>query len=106
MIGIILQLIVIISMFNVLAFIIFINEKKVQEVFLLQALGMSRKELVKYMVTLTFFLWSFACVLSVGFVYFFDYLLKVLPIFQLPGEIYTIGQLKIELGIGQYLLFS
>jgi ABC-type lipoprotein release transport system permease subunit len=103
MIGLILQLIVVISMFNVLAFIIFINEKKVQEVFLLQALGMSRKELLRYMVALTVFLWGFACILSVGFVYFFDYLLQVLPIFQLPGEIYTIGQLKIQLGIGQYI---
>lgn len=102
MIGLILQLIVVISMFNVLAFLIFINEKKVQEVFLLQALGMSRRELLRYMVALTVFLWSFACVISVGFVYFFDFLLQTLPIFQLPGEIYTIGKLKIELGAADY----
>lgn len=103
MIGLILQLIVIISMFNVLAFLIFINEKKVQEVFLLQALGLSRKELLRYMVALTVLLWTLACAISIGFVYFFDFLLQTLPIFQLPGEIYTIGQLKIELGLADYI---
>lgn len=103
MISMILQLIVIISMFNVLAFIIFINEKKIQEVFLLQALGMSRKELIKYMIMLTVGLWVMACGISIGFVHLFDYLLQTLPIFKVPGEIYTIGQLKIELGIGEYI---
>lgn len=103
MISMILQLIVIISMFNVLAFIIFINEKKIQEVFLLQALGMSRKELIKYMVMLTIGLWVMACGISIGFVHLFDYLLQTLPIFKVPGEIYTIGKLKIELGIGEYI---
>lgn len=46
-IGLILQLIVVVSVFNVIAFVIFLNERKARDIFLFKALGMrDRKSVV------------------------------------------------------------
>ena len=104
MIGLILQLVVIISIFNILAFVIFVNEKRSREIFLFQALGMSQKKIFFNMIVLVIFSWILACLLSMGFVQIFDYSLANLSLFQLPGEVYTLGKVSIRLELIDYLV--
>lgn len=103
MISLILQLIVIISIFNILAFIYFINEKKSKELFLFKALGLSKKAVSKIWIKLVLLIWSGACLLSIVLVIIFRQLLLHLPFFQLPAEVYQMPTLDIHLGIGDYL---
>lgn len=103
-IGLILQIIVVISIFNVLSFITFLNEKKSREVFLFQALGLSAKALRKSWLYLVFLLWSASCLFSLAFVFVFDILLQKLPLFNLPGDVYHLGRLSLSLEVSDYLL--
>ena len=106
-IGLILQMVVLISIFNVLAFVIFINEKKAKELFLFKAMGMSQKSLVKVWLMVILAIWVGASSLSIFLVRIFDWMLQNLSIFSLPGDIYHLGRIKIVLGMGEYsLVFS
>ncbi len=103
-IGLILQIIVVISIFNVLSFITFLNEKKSREVFLFQALGLSAKALRKSWLYLVVLLWGASCLFSLVFVFIFDLLLQKLPLFSLPGDVYHLGRLSLSLELSDYLL--
>ena len=96
-ITLILQLIVVVAIFNIFAFIIFISEKKVQAFFLLRALGLSFKSLKVFWAKTLLIIWIASCALSVVFTLFTNMLLKYLPFFQLPGDIYALSQLEIEM---------
>ena len=98
-IGITLQIIVIISIFNVLSFVTFLNEKKSREIFLFQALGMSSNEIRKSWVKLMFLLWIFSCLFSLVLVKIFNYLLNYLSYLNLPGEVYLMDLNQITLSI-------
>ncbi|MCK5882105.1 MAG: ABC transporter permease [Bacteriovoracaceae bacterium] len=102
MIGIILQIIVIIAIFNVLAFIIFINEQRSREIFLFKALGMSQRNLMKVWLMLGILLWMLSCGIAMSFVSMINYALLNFSFLKLPGEIYTLGQLHIELDLLDY----
>ncbi len=104
MISLILQLIVVISVFNVLAFIYFINEKKSKELFLFKALGMSKKSMNQLWIKLVFCLWIAASVLAVLFVHLFRLMLLYLPFFELPVEVYHMPRIDIFLGWQDYAL--
>ena len=104
MIGLILQLVVVISIFNVLAFVIYINEKRSRELFLFQALGMSHKNIFSYMLMVVFSIWIISCVLAMGFVVLFDFSLSYFSLFELPGDIYTLGNLTINLEMTDYIV--
>ncbi len=97
MISLILQLVVVISVFNILAMIIFINEKKSKELFLFKALGVSQKTMGNLWLQLVMVIWATACVLSVFFIEFFKLLLSKLWIFELPAEIYYMPRLELFL---------
>ena len=58
-------MIVIISVFNLFAYIIYVDEKKSREFFLLQALGMGKKMIVKYWVVFIVTIWLMASMLSI-----------------------------------------
>jgi ABC-type lipoprotein release transport system permease subunit len=103
-ITLILQLVVVISIFNVVAFIFFINEKKSKEIFLFRAMGMDKKSLTKVWLFIVFFFWFFSCLLSIAFLRVFDWLLQVLPFFKLPGDIYNFERLKIVIDSYDYLM--
>jgi ABC-type lipoprotein release transport system permease subunit len=103
MISLILQLVVVISIFNVLAFIIFFNEKKAKELFLFRALGVSQKALTGLWFRLITLCWFLSCCFSVVFVQIFKLLLRYLSIFQLPAEIYYMPRLELYLTIKDYL---
>lgn len=102
MIGLILQLIVIISIFNIVAFVIFVNEKRSREMFLFKALGMGQAKMNQAWYKFFFILWLLSCFVSIGFVHLFGYCLETLSFFQLPGDIYRLGTLKISLELSDY----
>lgn len=103
-ISIILQIIVIISIFNVLAFVVFLNEKRSRELFLFKALGMSQKKVRSGWLYLMTLIWVGSCVLTLVFVQFFNWGLINLPFFKLPGDVYTLGSLAIKLDLFDYFL--
>lgn len=103
-IGLVLQLIVIVAIFNVIAFIIFISEKKSQEFFLLRALGLNLKSVVKFWSITVIGIWFFSCLISIGLAKIFNFLLMNLSLFKLPGEIYVLSNLSLKLGIEDYIL--
>jgi ABC-type lipoprotein release transport system permease subunit len=102
MISLILQLVVVISVFNILAMIIFINEKKSKELFLFKALGVSQKKMGHLWLELVLVMWAAACVLSVIFIEFFKLLLAKLWLFELPAEIYFMPRLELFLNWKDY----
>lgn len=96
-ITLILQLIVIVAIFNIFSFIIFISEKKSKDIFMLRALGLSIKQIRYFWICSVFFIWSIGCIISLILTFIFNYLLGVLPVFQLPGDIYVLSQLSLKL---------
>jgi ABC-type lipoprotein release transport system permease subunit len=102
MISLILQLVVIISVFNILAMIIFINEKKSKELFLFKALGISQKSMGHLWLELVMVIWGMACILSVFFIEFFKLLLAKLWLFELPSEVYFMPRLQLFLSWTDY----
>lgn len=103
MIGLILQMVVVISIFNILAFIIFINEKKSKELFLFKALGLSRKAMNNLWMKLVFFIWGLSCLLAIVFVQIFKFCLLKLSVFELPSDIYYMPRIELYLSWTDYL---
>jgi ABC-type lipoprotein release transport system permease subunit len=104
MISLILQLVVVISIFNILAFIIFINEKKSKELFLFKALGLSKEGMNSIWLRLVLIMWSASCLLSVLFVQIFKNILLHLSLFELPAEIYYMPRIELYLTWFDYLV--
>ena len=102
LISLILQIIVVISIFNVLAFIIFLNEKKAKELFLFKALGLSKKAMGRIWLQLVLFIWLVACPLAFLLVKLFHFLLLYLPFFELPAEIYYMPRIEMHLSWMDY----
>jgi ABC-type lipoprotein release transport system permease subunit len=102
MISLILQLVVMISIFNVLAFIIYLNEKRSRELFLFKALGMSQANMNKAWLGMITIIWFLACLLSIVLVHIFNYILG--NILSVPGDVYYLKSLSIALDIGDYSL--
>jgi len=99
-----LQIIVLVSLFNVLGLIVFLHDRKLQEIFLMRALGLSGRKFKIIWFQFLFLIWVVSCLLSLVFVAVFDVLLKNLAIFNLPGEIYHLSQLKIILHPNDYAI--
>ncbi len=96
MIGLILQLIVLLSIFNISAVIIYINEKKSSEIFLFKALGLSQKKLMSLWFFILGGIWFFSCLLSFFILQLFDLILMNSNFLELPPEVYRLEQ-KIHL---------
>lgn len=102
-ITLVLQMIVVIAIFNIIAFIIYITERKSQELFLLRALGLNLKSLVSFWYQLLFGIWLISSVLSIGLAHIFNYLLINLPLFKLPGDIYVLSRLSVDLTVIDFI---
>ena len=102
-ITLILQLIVIVSVFNILAFIIFVVEKQAQSFFLLSALGLSKKLIINFWIKLLAFVWLISCVLGIFLTFIFNILLNTLSVFKLPGDIYVLSELSLKLDSMDYI---
>ena len=106
-IAFMLGLIVIVSIFNILAFVIFLGEKYAREIFLFCALGMSRLRLGIAWPGIMALLWGASCLLALAFVKMFDLFLGYWSFFQLPKEIYYFGRLRLYLEPQHYIfIFS
>ncbi len=103
-ISIILQLIVVIAVFNIMAFVIFIMEKKAQDFFFLRAVGLSLNQLMKFWLISIFLLWAFACFGAHLLSLLFNWGLANLSFLQIPGEIYVLSSLQIRLGPAAYII--
>ena len=103
-IAFMLGLIVIVSIFNILAFVIFLGEKYAGEIFLFSALGMSRLRLSIVWPGIIAFLWCASCLLATMFISIFDWILEYWSLFQLPKEIYYFGRLRLYLKTEYYAL--
>lgn len=103
-IGMILQIVVVISIFNVLAFIIFVNEKRSREIFLLKALGLGQERLKQVWYIFIFLFWFLSCLISIVMVWSFNFMLGYLSLFELPGDVYHLGRLEMMIGWGDYAL--
>ena len=99
----ILQIIVIVAVFNVLAFVIFIFEKKAQDFFLLRAMGLSLKKLNRFWLSLLALIWFFSAILAIILTHLFNFALSDLNIFQIPGDIYVLNKLSLILDVQDYL---
>lgn len=104
LISLILQLIVVISVFNVLAFIYFINEKKSKELFLFKALGLSKRAMNNLWLKLVLLIWLASSVLAMFFVQLFRFLLLNVSFFKLPAEVYHMPRIDLYLSVIDYLM--
>lgn len=96
-ISVVLQLIVLVAVFNILAFVIYIMEKKSQEFFFLRAVGLSLKKIMSFWTMTIIAIWAVSCIGAYFLAELFDLSLKHLPLFQVPGEIYVLSSLELKL---------
>lgn len=96
-ISLILQLIVVIAVFNIMAFVIYIMEKKAQDFFFLRAVGLSLKQLMQFWFVSIFLVWALACVGAHILSGIFNWSLAHVSFLQIPGEIYVLSSLQIRL---------
>lgn len=100
----ILQIIVIVAVFNVLAFVIFIFEKKSQDFFLLRAMGLSLKQLNKFWIKLMALIWLCSSLVALFMTGLFNFALSDLNLLNIPGEIYVLTKLTLVLDKYDYML--
>lgn len=94
-ISLILQVIVLISIFNVIAFVKFLNERKAREFFLYRALGMSQKKINKLWMLFIAFIWTTSCLASLVFVELFKWALNNVSYLELPADVYYLSSLEL-----------
>ena len=99
-----LQLIVIIAIFNVVAFVTFLNEQKAKDIFLFQALGTSQKSLMSSWLMLLVLIWISSCLLAMGFSSVFEWAMSNLSFLKLPGDIYSLERIQIKFSLGSYVM--
>jgi ABC-type lipoprotein release transport system permease subunit len=102
-ISLILQLIVVVAVFNILAFVIYIMEKKSQDFFFLRAAGLSLKSLMRFWFISIIIIWVVSCMGAHLLSRIFDWALQNLPFLQIPGEIYVLSSLSVQLDLTAYL---
>lgn len=102
-ISLILQLIVVVAIFNIIAFVIYIMEKKAQDFFFLRAVGLSLKQITRFWFLSVLFIWGISCAGAYFLSGVFNWALQHLPFLQIPGEIYVLSSLSIRLDLMAYI---
>jgi len=103
-ISLILQLIVVVAVFNIIAFVIYIMEKKAQDFFFLRAVGLSLKVLSQFWLISVILIWSLSCAGAHLLSLFFNWSLQNLSFLQIPGEVYVLSSLSIKLDTADYFI--
>lgn len=103
-IGVALQLIVLVSVINIIAFMMFLSEIKSQDIFMLRALGLSQKAFQKFWFLMLTLIWVVSSLMGYILVLFIDRVLLKISFLQLPGDIYKLSELNVLLNLGDYLL--
>jgi ABC-type lipoprotein release transport system permease subunit len=102
-ISMILQMIVVVAVFNIMAFVIYIMEKKAQDFFFLRAVGLSLKSLMRFWFISIFIVWAVACAGAYVLSLIFNWSLANVSFLQIPGEIYVLSSLQIRLDSTAYI---
>lgn len=102
-ISLILQLIVIVAIFNIIAFVIYIMEKKAQDFFFLRAVGLSVTRMTKFWFVSILIIWAVSCLGSFLLAELFNWCLHNVSFLQIPGEIYVLSSLDLKLNSMAYL---
>lgn len=102
-ISVVLQLIVIVSILNVIAFLIYISETKAQAFFMLRTLGLNFASLQRFWISTLVGIWGLACLFSLVLVFVFDQVILKLPFLKIPGDIYVLSDLSLLLGKMDYI---
>ena len=102
----ILQIIVIVSLFNIFTFIIFLSEKKINEIFLMQALGLAISHLRYFWIMMTLVIWLLSNLVAIILSFFFDEFILDLSFLKLPSEIYVISDLRLVWDFSNIMLVS
>ena len=104
---IVLQVIVIVSLFNLLSFLIFFREKKISELFTLNALGVSPRKIRNLWYRISSGIWGGAIVITFVLVQLFSLILEIISENLMPKNIYHLEVLTyIFLMKAIYLFFS
>jgi ABC-type lipoprotein release transport system permease subunit len=101
-ISLILQLIVVVAIFNIIAFVIYIMEKKAQDFFFLRAVGLSLVSLTRFWFLSILIIWSVSCIGAHLLSILFNWCLQHVSFLQIPGEIYVLSSLNIRLDFMAY----
>lgn len=102
-ISLILQLIVVVAVFNIIAFVIYIMEKKAQEFFFLRAVGLSASNIGRFWFGTVLIMWAIACAGAHLLSLVFNWCLQHVSFLQIPGEIYVLSSLNIKLDLNAYV---
>lgn len=102
-ISLILQLIVVVAVFNIIAFVIYIMEKKAQDFFFLRAIGLSLNTLSRFWFISVLLIWGASCIGAYLGSELFNWSLHNISYFQIPGEIYVLSSLSIRLDVMAYI---
>jgi ABC-type lipoprotein release transport system permease subunit len=105
MLGLILQIIVVVAVFNVIAFIIFLKERYAKEIFYLQALGLSKKKLIGMWSIVILSIVIVSNIISLFMLQGVNYMLRQ-SFFGLPAKIYHLSSLQVVLTLKDYLAIS
>ncbi len=101
-IAVVLQLIVLVAVFNVAAFLITLRTRKAQEYFLLRAIGLPRWRFFRFGSLLLAVVWILSCLGAWALVGVFNLLLAHAPWLQVPGDIYMLTRLQVVLDAADY----
>ncbi len=101
-ISLILQLIVLVAIFNIISFVIYIMERKSQEFFFLRAVGLSLSALNRFWFISVLLIWSVSCVGAYLATILFNWCLENVSFLQIPGEIYVLSALRLRLDLTSY----
>ncbi len=100
----ILQVIVIVSIFNIMAILLFIGEKKAGQIFLLRVLGMTNRAFARFWYQVIFLFWIGAVGISYLFITVFSKMLSSWKLFQLPGSVYHLSHLQLSLNFTEVII--
>ncbi len=103
-ISLTLQTIVVIAIFNVLAFVIFLNERHSRSLFLFKAMGLSQKGLERIWFMMVTGVWILSCLVSLIFVHMVDWALQNISFLQLPADVYYMGRLQLMISLQDYVI--
>lgn len=103
-ISISLQLVVLVALFNMLSFLQVLYDKKLHDIFLLRALGVRWQMIQRFFYFFIFLIWLVSLLGAFLLTKVFDALLRNLSILQVPGKIYELSQLSLEISNRDILL--
>jgi ABC-type lipoprotein release transport system permease subunit len=106
-ISVVLQLVILVSMFNVVSFFHNIVARNQRDIFLFRSMGVSKKKVLLFLWSFSLCMVFFAMLIAFFLVEFYNFALSHFDILKLPSKIYQLGVLQLNLSTQNYcLIFS